>query len=318
MTGKPLTGKSFGGCVRYLVNKPEATILEAEGVRVQSARSITQDFDMQRKMRPSLGRAVGHSMLSWSALDRGKLSDGRMVEVAKEYMEKMGIRDTQYVIVKHGDREHPHIHIIYNRVDNKGKPVPDSNNYGRNVKVCRAITDAHGFHLGKGKDQVNRQALRGREKVRYAIYDAVKSSLKTARNWEELESELARRGIGLLFKYKGETGGVQGISLEKDGVKFKGSAIDRGVGFAGMDRLLRQDDTLRQTRDRAMAMQEIRPAAMEKPAGSIPGIPIGKVAEEAGKLLDTLLESSPAGYGYDPIERELKRKKRKRRKGISR
>ncbi len=93
--GKPITGRSFGGCVRYVVDKPEAKILSEDGVRMQNASSIIQDFNLQRKMRPELGKAVGHLVLSWSKEDLLKLSDDIMVERAREYMEKVGIRNTQ-------------------------------------------------------------------------------------------------------------------------------------------------------------------------------------------------------------------------------
>ena len=44
-----------------------------------------------------------------------------MVLLAREYMEKTGIKDTQYIIARHHDQKHPHIHIVYNRVDNNGR-----------------------------------------------------------------------------------------------------------------------------------------------------------------------------------------------------
>jgi hypothetical protein len=88
MMGKPITGRSFGGCIRYVVDRQEAKILAAEGVRMQNASTLTQGFNLQRKMRPELGKAVGHLVLSWSKEDLTKLSDEIMVEQAKEYMEK--------------------------------------------------------------------------------------------------------------------------------------------------------------------------------------------------------------------------------------
>jgi len=151
MMGKPITGRSFGGCIRYVVNKQEAKILSVEGVRMQDANTLTQDFNLQRKMRPELGKAVGHLVLSWSKEDLPKLSDEIMAERAKEYMEKVGIRNTQYVIVRHSDREHPHLHLIYNRVDNNGKTITDKNNFAKNVKACKEITLKYGYHLGDGK-----------------------------------------------------------------------------------------------------------------------------------------------------------------------
>jgi len=83
MVGKPITGKSFGGCVRYVVDKKDAVVLDAGGVRMQDANSITQDFNLQRKTRPGLGKAVGHLVLSWSKEDLPKLSSAIMVERAK-------------------------------------------------------------------------------------------------------------------------------------------------------------------------------------------------------------------------------------------
>ncbi|AMP97886.1 Relaxase [Pedobacter cryoconitis] len=235
MIGKPITGKSFGGCVRYVVDKKDAVILDANGVRMQNAYLITQDLNQQRKTRPGLGKAVGHLVLSWSNEDLPKLSDQIMVERAKEYMEKMNIRNTQYVMVRHHDGKNPHMHIIYNRVDNKGNTISDNNSYGQNIKACKEITLKHGYHLGKGKEQVNRHALTGKEKSRYELFDAIKSALKQSVSWKGLESNLQAKGIQIDFKMRSGTNEVQGISFEKDGFKMKGSAIDRTFSYCNLN-----------------------------------------------------------------------------------
>jgi hypothetical protein len=235
MIGKPITGKSFGGCVRYVVDKKDAVILDANGVRMQNANSITQDFNQQRKTRPGLGKAVGHLVLSWSNEDLPKLSDQIMAERAKEYMEKMNIRNTQYVMVRHHDGNNPHMHIIYNRVDNKGNTISDNNSYGLNIKACKEITLKNGYHLGKGKEQVNRQALTGKEKSRYQLFDAIKLAVKQSVNWKGLENNLQAKGVQMEYKMRNGTNEVQGISFEKDGFKMKGSAIDRAFSYGNLN-----------------------------------------------------------------------------------
>jgi hypothetical protein len=235
MIGKPITGKSFGGCVRYVVDKKNAVILDANGVRMQNTFLITQDFNQQRKNRSGLGKAVGHLVLSWSNEDLPKLSNTIMVERAKEYMEKMNIRNTQYVMVRHHDGKNPHLHIIYNRVDNKGNTISDNNSYGRNIKACKEITLKHGYHLGKGKEQVNRQALNGKEKSRYEMYDAIKAAVKQSVNWKGLENNLQAKGIQIEYKMRSGTNEVQGISFEKDGFKMKGSAVDRSFSYGNLN-----------------------------------------------------------------------------------
>jgi hypothetical protein len=127
MVGKIKEGKSFGGCVAYNLDREKATVLYAEGVRVLNSSTVTQDFNMQRKMNPKLKNAVGHVVLSWSPKDKDKLNSEVMLKDAKEYLAKMNILNTQFLIVEHADRSHPHLHIIYNRVNNDGRTISNNN-----------------------------------------------------------------------------------------------------------------------------------------------------------------------------------------------
>jgi len=241
MIAKVITGKSFGGCVRYLLEREKSFVLDSAGVRDYDIKATIADLNAQRKMRPQLGNAVGHTVLSWSNEDGNKLTLEKMAQHAREYMEKMGIKNTQYVTVLHSDKKHPHLHIVYNRVDNEGKTIGNYNHWHKSRKICREITERYGYHLGKGKAKVNRQALRGNDKLRYAIHDSLKSVMAKATTWKQVEAMLARQGIDIHYKYRNGTNEVQGISFEKDNVKFKGSAIDRKFSFAGMEKQLSEN-----------------------------------------------------------------------------
>lgn len=247
MIAKVITGKSFGGCVRYLLEREQSAVLDSAGVRDYDIKAIIADLNAQRKMRPQLGNAAGHTVLSWSNEDRDKLTVEKMAEHAREYMEKMGIKNTQYVTVLHEDKKHPHLHIVYNRVDNDGKTIGNFNHWHKSRKVCREMTERYGYHLGKGKAKVNRQALRGNDRLRYAIHDTLKSVMAKATTWKQVEAMLARHGIGIHYKYRSGTNEVQGISFEKDNVKFKGSAIDRKFSFARMEKQLSENRAMRIT-----------------------------------------------------------------------
>jgi hypothetical protein len=313
MMGKPITGRGFGGCIRYVVEKQQAKILTAEGVRMQNASTLAHDFNLQRKMRPELGKAVGHLVLSWSKEDLAKLSDDIMVERAKEYMEKVGICDTQFVIVRHNDRAHPHLHLIYNRVDNNGKTISDKNNFAKNVKACKEITLKYGYHLGEGKEQVNRQALKGKEKIRYELYDAIKTAMKTATNWKELEAELAKQGIKIAYKFRSGTSEVQGVSFEKGDIKMKGSSIDRSLSYAQIDATLTRNQQVqqyhaaRQANEPSLASQ-LRDAIQQSVQTEYRHSPDG------GKgLLQILLEPQFVAAAPDPIgDADIARRKRKK------
>ena len=311
--GKPITGRSFGGCIRYVVEKQDAKILAAEGVRMQSASTLAQDFNLQRKMRPELGKAVGHLVLSWSKEDLPKLSDEIMAERAKEYMEKVGIRNTQYVVVRHSDRAHPHLHLIYNRVDNNGKTITDKNNFARNVTACKEITLKYGYHLGEGKDLVNRQALQGKEKIRYELYDAIKAGIKTATSWKELEAQLARQGVSIAYKFLSGTSEVQGISFEKGDVKMKGSAIDKTLSYAKIDAALNRNQQVQQYHAASVANQQSLASQLQEAIRqSIQAE--HRHSPDGGKgLLQILLEPQFAAAAPDPVgDADIARRKRKK------
>lgn len=236
MIGKIIACSSFAGTVGYVIKTDQSRILAAEGVTPPDARDMAQDFKDQTLLNPRLKNTVGHISLSFSPKDAGKLTDAKITEIAKEYMERMGIRDTQFLLVRHFDQAHPHCHLVYNRIGNHGQTISDRNIKFRNIKVCKELTAKHGLYYARGKEQVNRDRLREPDKTKYEIYDAIRDSLRGCRSWADLEQRLQKQGITTSFKYCGNTGQRQGILFGKNGFTFSGSKIDRMFSFSKLDR----------------------------------------------------------------------------------
>lgn len=236
MIGKIRKGSRFKGCVNYVLGKEQAALLHAEGILAESNRDIIRSFILQAGMNPDLKKPVGHIALSYSPVDAPKLTDGKMVQLAQEYMREMKITDTQYIIVRHQDREHPHVHIVFNRIDNNGKTISDSNDMYRNEQVCKKLKEKHGLYFAKGKEQVKQHRLKEPDKTKYEIYTAVKNEIGKLRNWQQLKEQLTEKGIGIQFKYKGQTDEIQGVSFSKGEYTFKGSEIDRSFSYSKLDK----------------------------------------------------------------------------------
>ena len=236
MIGKIKKGSGFKGCVNYVLGKEQAALLYADGVLTESRGDIIRSFCMQTGMNPDLKKPVGHIALSYSAVDAPKLSDEKMIQLAQEYMREMKITDTQYIIVRHQDREHPHVHIVFNRIDNNGKTISDKNDMYRNEQVCKKLKTKHGLYFAGGKEQVKQHRLKEPDKSKYEIYNAVKNEIGKSKNWQQLQERLAEKGITVRFKYKGQTGEIQGVSFSKGEYTFKGSEIDRNFTFSKLDK----------------------------------------------------------------------------------
>jgi len=237
MIAKIIKGTNFSGVVNYMLSKREdkVKVLQANGVRSSFPYDIAYDFNLQASMRPNVQKPVCHTILSFSAHDSERLPDATMVKIANEYLHEMGYGDTQSLIVRHSDRQHPHLHICINRIGNDGKTISDHNEKYRSTKICRKLTERYGLTLGEGKKAVNRQQLRGEDKLRYEIFDAIKAVLPQSKNWKGFVAGLDKQGITTRFKTKGYTDVVQGIIFEKDGCCFSGSKIDRSCSFSRLN-----------------------------------------------------------------------------------
>ena len=248
MIAKIIKGTNFSGVVNYMLSKREGQVkvLQANGVRSSLPNDIAHDFNLQASMRPNVQKPVCHTILSFSARDSKRLTDATMVKITNEYLHKMGYGDTQSLIVRHSDRQHPHLHICINRIGNNGKTISDRNEKYRSIKICRELTERYGLTISEGKQEVNRPRLRGEDKLRYEIFDTIKSILPQSQTWKDFVVGLAQQGITTRFKTKGNTDVIQGIIFEKDECSFSGSKIDRLCSFSRLNAEIEQNSHIQE------------------------------------------------------------------------
>lgn len=222
-------------------------VLETEGVRGHHYKLMAADFEDQRSMRPSLNKAVFHAILSFYPTE--KINDIKLVEIAKEYLDKLGITDTQYSITKHTDRNHSHLHVIANLVNNKGETIKDSWIGLKGKKVAQQLTLKYGLiqAIGKDLELTHLERLNQKEANRYVIYKAILEKLPCSRSLYELKEKLQKENIETLYKYKGQTNELQGISFRIGEYKYKGSEIDRQFSIKNLERTIQQHQTLPQS-----------------------------------------------------------------------
>jgi hypothetical protein len=292
-----------------VLGKEEAKLLDSEGVLLRDTQSIINSFYMQSLMNPKLAKSVGHIPLAYSKEDASKLTDAFMAQLAKEYMKAMQIENTQYIIVRHHDKEHPHCHIVFNRVDNEGKTISDRNDHFRNEKVTKALKEKYGLTFGIGKDKVNIHRLNEPDKTKYEIYKAIKSALKSSKDWKLFKNTLNREDIELKFKYKGQTNEAQGISFSKGDYSFKGSEIDRSFSYSKLNTVL-TGNAQEQQPIQIQTQNNGWNTLQETVESGITGLVSG---------LGSLFDVAPSDYDPDRAEYlHQQKKKKKKHKGIRR
>ena len=239
MIAKIVKGNSFKGVVNYILDKEkDAKILACDGLFAEDKDTIAMSFEAQSKMNPKVTKSVGHISLAFSKEDEHRLTDRAMAGIALEYLKGMGITDTQVLIVRHFDKEHPHVHIAFNRIANNGRTISDRNERIRSTRICKELTRKYSLYFASGKEQVKRYRLKEPDKTKYEIYAILKSEMARCGNWNILIANLKKQGVDVRFKHKGKSDEVQGVVFTMNGYSFSGSKIDRRFSFSKIDTAL--------------------------------------------------------------------------------
>lgn len=238
MISKAVPASSFYHTCRYISNKPGAEVLLTEGVREHNYKLMAEDFIRQQQMRADKKMACFHGILSFYP---GENPSNEMIkEIAKKYLDQLGIVNTQYAVSKHTDKAHVHLHIVANMVNNDGKSITDSYIGLRGKKIAQQLTQEYKLipALEKNLKLTHLENLSETEVNKYNVYIAISEILPHCRSMEELEKRLLKMGIETQYKYKGQTQERQGVSFKIGNFCFKGSQVDRKFSLLGLEKSL--------------------------------------------------------------------------------
>jgi len=116
MTGNQIKGKGFRGALRYnleKVNKGLAEVLDHSFVEV-SEKMILKEIAIVKVLRPNLQKFFYHTSINFPPAEN--LSNEVMKQIAHDYLEQNGFTQHQFILFRHYDADHPHLHILVNRI----------------------------------------------------------------------------------------------------------------------------------------------------------------------------------------------------------
>ena len=311
MMAKIVKGSDFKGVVDYILDKGKGTqVVAYDGLFMENKETIAMSFNAQSQMNNKVTKPVGHIALSFSKEDEPRLTNRLMAGIALEYMERMGIRDTQFLIARHFDKEHPHVHIAFNRIDNNGNTISDRNERLRSTRICKELTTKYGLHMAGGKDNVKRNRLKEPDKTKYELYDILKKEVGRCGNWNVLVANLKRPGVEVHFKHKGQTSEIQGVIFTKNGYRFNGSKVDRRFSYSKIDAALQRN---RHEEHMGMTAKAHEATTQSAPSGTAQG-------EFFSGSLGLLNGNGPSFNAADAEANqemtEIFRRKKKRKRGM--
>lgn len=252
MTADQVKGKGFKGALSYNLAKVEkgvAEVLASTFSKDDNAQAILKEVDLVRMQRPNLAKYIYHTSLNFSVDE--DLKDEQMKAIAGDYLTAMGFGDNQHIIFRHYDADHPHLHILVNRIGYDGSLVSDSNDYKRSELALRGLEKQYGLTEVISSKEAKERAMTKSElemmkrtdepSAKLKLQVLVKEVMESKRdlNIQTFISRLEAKGVNVLFN-QASTGFVSGISYGYEGLQFKGAhlgnaykwqAIKTGTGY---------------------------------------------------------------------------------------
>ncbi|MEG6502866.1 MULTISPECIES: relaxase/mobilization nuclease domain-containing protein [unclassified Desulfovibrio] len=242
MIAKLVKGKGFRGALEYDLREQKGHILDTN-MGGDNPRELAREFGAVRALRPNLTKAVCHVSISLPPDE--KLTDDQWKDVAGKYLEGMGFKDSQYVVTKHTDTEHPHIHILANRVSMSGEVVSDSRDYQRQEAIMRRLEREYGLkevtpsreseRRAPTKGEIECAVRTGKPSAKMALQTLVDKALHNQPGYAEFTRRLEKSGVEVLPNVA-STGRISGISYRHSGIIMKGSDLGKGYSWAGLQK----------------------------------------------------------------------------------
>lgn len=277
-------------------NDKETEILHAEGVDVilgldgrlhGDPDRIAQSFRIQADMNPRVQQCVKHMYISYlphdivamvnntvfekdavysvqDAIDKfgqekvNNIVNEAMVNDWQTVLSRLGYENSQYLIVRHSEKNNPHSHCILNMVDNDGNRLKDHKDIKRGIEICRDLTISKGYCWGNHKSVSTCKSERPRERERQSMCKDIYRITNGGTDAWTLKYDAAKVGITVRYRTDLNTGQIKGLSFERNGIRFQGGKLDRSLSASKILPLDSQSVLSNQQRERLMTPEVMK------------------------------------------------------------
>ena len=281
MIAKAVKGTGFKGAVSYDLDPEKGALLDTN-MAGETPRELAAEFGAIRDLRPGLTKAVLH--VSLSAAPGEQLSDEQWREIGQQFREGMGLDQNQYVLTRHTDTAHDHIHLVANRIDCEGQVVSDSHDYQRMHTLMREIERDYGLQEvtsqpaerhAPTKGELERTLRTGEVSTRQQLQVLCDGAAQDCPSFTAYQERLAAVGVEIIPTVQRDGATLSGLQYRLDGVTMKGSDLGKAYAAAGIQKRGisyeqdRDSAAVERCRDRAAARRD-RESDRERAAGQGP------------------------------------------------
>ncbi len=272
MVAKITTPKSIEAALNYnekKVQKGNAVCLHAANY-LKDAKEMNfyqklSGFERLNSLNERATTKTLHVSLNFDPSE--KLSENQLLQIASDYMQKIGFGNQPYLVYKHEDAGHPHIHIVSTTIKQDGSRI-NTHNIGRNQseKARKEIEQQYGLVKAERQQQLMKpgikpvdveKAIYGKSETKRSISNivgAVFSQYKFT-SLPEFNAALkqfnvvADRGkeAGRIYKNRGLVYRILDVHGNKVGVPIKASSISCKPILTNLEKKFADNETAKES-----------------------------------------------------------------------
>jgi len=244
------TGTSIRGVLHYNENKVadgEAKLILASGfageIENMTFQNKVQRFQHLTELKPSVETNALHISLNFDASE--KITNAKMQDIAIAYMERIGFGDQPFLVYRHNDAGHQHLHIATVSIQRDGEAIK-THNIGRDLSEPARKSIEKDFNLVVAERKVFKQepgikpadleqAKYGRSSTKRQISNVLAGVINDYKftSLAEFNSVLRQFNViadrgkedSEMFQNKGLIYSLVGVNGEKIGVPVKSSSF---------------------------------------------------------------------------------------------
>ena len=164
--------------------------------------------------------------------------------IADDYVQGMGFAGSQYVVYRHADKDHDHIHIVASRIRlTDGSTVSDSWDYRRSEALIRALEERYQLEAVQPSYELDRRSLKTGEWRREERTGEIATKVQLQTHIDEAAADrpalpelidrLKDQGINAQVVLT-HTGKINGIKYHMNQQWFSGTQLGKAYTFKGL------------------------------------------------------------------------------------
>lgn len=253
-------GKSIShisASISYAQKKEKGVLLD-KNIVSDTAYGVAKEFKLFQDMNSRCGRNALSFVISPTIADGRQLSHANLQSINHSFLDKMGLKNHQYISFVHSNKAHKHIHLYVNRISNSGEAYKDNYISNRSSRAAETISYEMGLTLAKDVQHAKTRDKLIQHSAIQNVKELAKSVLKdhSIHSVDAFSKSFNKEGAPFHMRteaYHNKQGDFQGLRfyITQSGKeeRFKASEIDRSLSKQNFMSILDKRKSLGRTMD---------------------------------------------------------------------